>query len=67
MELTGSRKSAVDEILGDGEAAQEKGSESLKVIAEELIDSVHAKDVDGVVSALKAAFEELDKPDEPKE
>ncbi len=47
-------------ILGPEEGEKKEGSEKspgdLHQVAEELISAVHEKDVDGVVSALKACY-----------
>lgn len=64
MYLMDSKKKAVTAILGPDsdnvgvrgeDGAPEEGASDLHAIASDLIDCVHDKDVDGVVSALQAA------------
>lgn len=58
--MMGDRKKTVSAILGPpDEKPKESGDGALRAIAEELIDSVHSRDSDGVIAALRAAFEAL--------
>ena len=49
-------KSLVAEILGDEEVGAESGTD-LELLAQELIDSVQAGDVDGVIASVKGLIE----------
>lgn len=61
MIMMGDRKKLASVILGPRpEAAKEEEVAPLKVIAQELIEAVHARNADDVVSALRAAFQECD-------
>lgn len=61
MIMMGDRKKLASVILGpDGNKKSEEPIEPLKVIAQELIDAVHAKNPDDVIAALRAAHQELD-------
>jgi hypothetical protein len=64
MYLMDSKKKALTAILGPDsdnvgvrgeDGAPEEGASDLHAIAGDLIDCMHAKDVDGVVAALQAA------------
>lgn len=62
MIMLGSKKKTIDQILGPPK--EEKGDESplssLDACISELIDAIHAKDVEGVKSSLKACLADLD-------
>lgn len=60
MVMMGNKKHVLTQILGDPEEGKkEEGNESsLHSCAAELIDAVHNKDVDGLVSALRACISE---------
>lgn len=54
-------KSYLDEILGPaGKPADADPQDEMKLISQELIEAVHARNVDDVEAALRAAFECLD-------
>lgn len=64
--MMGDRKRQVLQILGPSEDEKKhEGPSSLHVIAEELVDAVHRRDVDHVVHCFKAMFDELEQ--EPHE
>ncbi len=59
MLMMGDKKKAVMAILGPPKKAEEEKGEEvspLHVIAEELIDAVHANDAAGVAACFEAAF-----------
>ncbi len=59
MNLNDLHKGLASEILGP-KAESSKPVEPLKVIAQELIEAIHARNADDVVAALKAAFTECE-------
>lgn len=81
MIMQGNRKNAVTAILGPespnvgvrSELSDSESPEELKMISQELIEAIHARNPEDVCQALKAAFELLDSepheegPEEEKE
>ena len=61
----GSASTTPDVIKRDSDTEQDY--DSLHAAAEDLISAVHAKDVAGVASALRAAFEMLDEDPQQEE
>lgn len=57
--LFGKNKQAVTLILGMGKEADGDSKEAgeLEIVAKELIDSIHEKDIQKTVYALQAAFQ----------
>lgn len=61
MIMMGDRKKTVNQILGDPKEKKgdESPSDSLGECIKELIDSIHAKDVEGAKSAFRACIADL--------
>ncbi len=62
MIMMGDKKRAIAAILGPhpSEQKEDDGPDASHAVAEELIEALHAKDAAGVVSALRALFDEFD-------
>ena len=57
------KRGMIQDILGPDPREEKEGADdapSIEICASELIDAIHAKDIRGVVEALKACFREFD-------